>query len=162
MRDRLVLGLALTILSAAGVSGQSAGIEQLAWLVGEWSFEDVEIDGEYRESGSRICDYALGGEYIRCESHGVDHRGRERSYLWYFNYNPDERRFEVTSLLEGFPRKLLYVAEVSEGGHRLELTYGSWVGDGIVVDGGATVEYDGSDRYVWGNARFRDVVTRRR
>jgi hypothetical protein len=141
--------------------GQDPGITQLGWLVGEWDFEDVEIDGEYRETGTRTCEYTLGGEYIVCESQGVDHRGRRRTYLWYFNYNHVDARYEVTSLLQGFPRKLLYTAAVHDGGRRLEITYGSWEGGDVVVEGGATVTYNGSDQYVWGNDRFRDVATRR-
>ena len=159
--------LSMSILAAATAHpterlwGQEDQIGQLEWLVGEWTFEDVEIDGEYREAGTRSCEYTLGGDYIVCESLGVDHRGQERSYIWYFNHNPDESRFEVTSLLEGYPAKLLYTATLHDAGRRLELSYGSWEGDLVVVDGGATVTYNGTDQYVWGNERFRDVVTRR-
>lgn len=163
MTRRLLLHLLLGAIPCvpAKLLGQDRGIEQLGWLIGEWTFEDVEIDGEYRETGTRVCEYALGGEYIVCESFGVDHRGRERAYLWYFNFNHVDERYEVTSLLQGFPRKLLYTAEVHDGGRRLEITYGSWEGNDVVVEGGATVTYNGSDQYVWGNDRFRDVVTRK-
>lgn len=137
------------------------GITQLAWLIGEWTFEDIEIDGDYRESGTRVCEYALGGDYIACESRGVNHRGVERIYLWYFNYNDRDQRFEITSLFQVFPRKLLYTATLRERGHRLELSGGAWEGDQIVIDAAATVVYNGSDQYVWGTDRFRDVVTRR-
>lgn len=163
MRKRM-LGLLLLCVMAVttGVlSAQERGIEELEWLLGEWTFEDVEIDGEYRESGTRVCEYALGDEYIVCESLGVNHRGAERAYLWYFNYNGEDQRFEVTSLFQGYPRKLLYSAVVHEDGRRLELTYGSWEGDQVVVDGGATVTYNGSDQYIWENDGYRDVVTRR-
>ncbi len=159
------LAAALLLLAAlappASLSAQEAGIEQLAWLVGEWRFEDEEINGEYRETGTRVCEWALGGEYISCESQGVDHRGRERSYLWYFNYNDVEERFEITSLFQGFPHKTLYTAVAHDEGHRLKISFGTWRGDQIVIDRGATVTYNGSDQYVWGNDRFRDVVTRR-
>ncbi|HSM04672.1 MAG TPA: hypothetical protein VK858_08610 [Longimicrobiales bacterium] len=147
--------------SASGVPGQESELRQLDWLIGEWTFEDVQLDGQYTEVGTRSCEYVLGGDYIACESRGVDHRGRERTYLWYFNYNEHEARFEITSLFQGYPAKLLYTATVHDDGHRLEIRYGSWEGDRIVVEGGATVTYDGEDRYVWENARFRDVVTRR-
>ena len=163
MTRRLALPLLLgaTLVLPAKLLSQEPNIEQLGWLIGEWTFEDVEIDGEYRETGTRACEYALGREYIVCESFGVNHRGRERSYVWYFNYNHMDERYEVTSLLQGFPRKLLYTAEVHDGGRRLDITYGSWEGDDVVVEGGATVIYNGSDQYVWGNNRFRDVATRR-
>lgn len=143
------------------LSAQEPPLSQIDWLVGEWTFEDAEVDGEYREAGTRVCEYTLGGDYIGCESHGTDYRGRERTYLWFFNFNQEEQRFEVTSLFQGYPRKLLYTATVHDGGRRIELTYGSWEGDEVVMDGGATVTYDGADQYVWANERFRDVVRRR-
>lgn len=163
MRRIFTLMLLLCSMAAAAgsASGQEPSIAQLDWLIGEWTFEDVELDGEYRETGTRVCSYALGDEYIVCESRGVDHRARERSYRWYFNYNAQDQRYEITSLFQGYPRKLLYTATIHDGGRRMELTYGSWEGDQVVIDGGATVTYNGSDQYVWGNDRFRDVVTRR-
>lgn len=154
----LVLG---SVALPTTASAQDPSIRDLDWLVGEWTFDDAQIEGEYRETGTRDCAYALGGDYIRCESHGTDHRGREREYVWYFNYNADDARFEITNLIQGFQRKLLYTATLHDEGRRLEVSYGSWEGDRIVVDGGATVTYDGVDRYVWETARFRDVVTRR-
>jgi hypothetical protein len=51
---------------------------QIAWLIREWTFEDAAIDGEYRETGTRTCGYALGNDYIVCESVGTGHRGRQR------------------------------------------------------------------------------------
>ena len=157
-----VLGaIAAAAAAPAAATAQDSPLAQLDWLVGSWTFEDAALAGEYRESGTRDCAYALGGDYIRCESRGIDHRGRERTYLWFFNYNPAEERIEITSLFRGYAPKLLYTATVHEGGHRLEISFGTWQGDHIVVDGGATVTYDGADRYVWENPRFRDVVTRR-
>ncbi len=159
------LAAALLLLAASTPTGplsaQESGIAQLGWLVGEWTFADEEIDGEYRETGTRVCAWALGGEYISCESRGVNHRGRERSYVWYFNYNDVEERFEITSMFQGFPHKTLYTAVAHDGGHRLEISFGTWRGNEIVIDRGATVTYNGTDQYVWGNDRFRDVVTRR-
>lgn len=161
MRLGVAWAIATVCIFTADAHAQTRRIQELSWLVGEWTFEDYAVEGEYREVGTRVCEFTLGDEYIQCDSHGVDHRGNERHYIWFFNYNSDDERFEVTSLLQGFPRKLLYVANVAEAGRRLELTYGSWEGSEVVVDGGATVTYNGSDQYVWGNARFRDVVTRR-
>ncbi|MEQ8330294.1 MAG: hypothetical protein RH859_07540 [Longimicrobiales bacterium] len=157
----MLIGIAAAGWTVTGLTAQEAPITQLDWLIGSWTFDDEALAGEYRESGTRDCAYALGGDYIRCESTGVDHRGRERTYLWFFNYNQAEERFEITSLFQGYPAKTLYTATVHDGGRRLEVSFGTWEGDGIVVEGGATVTYDGADRYVWENARFRDVVTRR-
>jgi hypothetical protein len=163
----MMLRLALLALFAAVLGtpavalAQEPGIERLDWLIGEWDFADAEIDGEYRETGTRVCEYMLGGDYIVCESEGTDHRGRTRSYVWYFNYNDREERYEITSLFQGLGMKALDTAEVSENGHWLEISCGVWEGDGVVVEGGATVVYNGTDRYVWGNDRYRDVVTRR-
>lgn len=158
---RVFLLAACGLALAVPLAGQERPIEQLAWLVGDWHFEDVQIEGEYRESGTRSCEWALGDDYIVCESHGVNHRGQERSYLWYFNYNDRDERFEITSLFQGFPRTLLFAVTVHDDGHRLEITTGSWQREGMVVEGSATVTYDGDDEYVWTNGRFRDTVTRR-
>lgn len=153
--------VACVLAAGSTVLGQRPSIRDLDWLVGEWSFTDEQINGDYRETGSRSCAYALGGDYIRCESRGRDHRGRERSYVWYFNYNSVESRFEITSLFQDNPRKFLYSATLHDEGRRLEIRFGSWEGDGLKVEGGASVVYNGRDQYVWANARFRDVVTRR-
>lgn len=144
-----------------GAAGQEPSIRDLDWLIGEWSFEDEEIAGDYRESGTRTCSWALGGDYIRCASEGRDHRGGARTYVWFINFNANEQRFEITSLFQGNPRKYLYTATLHDGGRRLEVRFGSWEADALHFEGGATVVYDGRDRYVWENARFRDVVTRR-
>ncbi len=103
----------------------------------------------------------MGGDYIVCESRGTNHRGGERTFLWYFNYNDQDERFEIVSLFEGFARKLMYTVEVSEDGHALQLTYHSVEGGELVVSEGPTVPYDGVGEWVRTNGRFRDVVTRR-
>jgi len=159
---RLTLAVAFCILAGpAATFGQETSIRDLDWLIGDWSFKDEQINGEYRESGTRTCAYALGGDYIRCESRGVDHRGRERGYLWFLNHNPAESRFEITSLIQGNPRKFLYTATLHDEGRRLEIRFGSWEADALKFEGGASVVYNGRDQYVWANARFKDVVTRR-
>ena len=103
----------------------------------------------------------MGGDYIVCESRGTNHRGGERTFLWYFDYNDQDERFEIVSLFEGFARKLMYTVEVSEDGHALQLTYHSVEGGELVVSEGPTVPYDGVGEWVRTNGRFRDVVTRR-
>jgi hypothetical protein len=119
-RLALLAVFAATLGTPTAALAQEPGIERLDWLIGEWDFADAEIDGEYRETGTRVCEYTLGGDYIVCESEGTDHRGRTRSYVWYFNYNDRDERYEITSLFQGLGMKALYTAEVSDDGYRLE------------------------------------------
>lgn len=164
--------LALSVPMAAGA--EERPIQRLSWLIGEWEFADRQIGGEYRETGSRSCDWALNGEYIECISIGTSHTGKQRSYRWFFNYNRLEERFEAISIFEGFPRKILQSINLSDDNHRLEMVYGGWEHDGINFETHAIVTYNGHDAYVWEShaphdgpetgehqVRFRDTVTRK-
>lgn len=174
---KLLLVFVLTAHMAANETGAQDDrkpIERLEWLIGGWTFEDVQLGGDYREAGERDCAYALDGDYIQCTSKGTSHTGNERTYFFFFNYNHLDERYEMTSLVGGFPRKILYIVNVSEDGHRLELVFGGWEKDGINFESHAIVRYDGVDRYTWEShlahegpeaddyePRFRDTATRR-
>ncbi len=149
-------------------------IQQLDWLIGSWDFEDVQVEGEYRETGIRTCSYVLNEQYILCESQGVTNKGKKRTALMYFNFNHMDNRFEMTALFADFPRKNLYTIELSEAGHELSLINESWTEEGITRNHLATISYNGTDQYVWNLlngeadpetgmrvAGFRDTVTRR-
>jgi hypothetical protein len=85
-----------------------------------------------------------------------------------------DERFEMTALFEDYPRKNLYVLEVSDDGYLIEVINDSWTKDGLNRLDSATIQYNGSDRYIWGirigdpdpetgqpPVTFRDTVTRR-
>lgn len=52
--------LVLALGAASALDAQAPHICQLDWLVGQWTFEDVEIEGDYREVGTRDCEYTFG------------------------------------------------------------------------------------------------------
>ena len=115
MIRRMTASVTLLLLLAAGArADERAPLQKLDWLIGAWEFDDSEVNGDYRETGTRVCAYGLDDQYIICKSKGVSSSGNERTYHWYINYNKVDDRFEMTSLLGNFPRKLLHTLTVSE------------------------------------------------
>lgn len=169
-----IAALFLLLPAISWASGdEEKPINRLGWLIGEWQFEDAQVEGEYRESGARICDWALKGEYIECISHGTSNSGKHRTYRWFFNYNHLDQRFEAISIFQGFPRKIIQSISLSDDNLRLEMVYGGWEEEGINFETHAIVTYNGSDTYVWEShaphdgpetgehkVRFRDTVER--
>ena len=166
--------LTLALSGTLHAEADEKPINRLGWLVGQWTFEDVQVNGEYREAGTRDCHFTLDGDYIQCISNGTSHTGNQRTYYFFFNYNHLDKRFEATSVVGGFPRKILYTINVSPGNQRLDLVYGGWEKDGINFESHAIIRYNGSDQYIWEShlahegpetdeyeVRFRDTVTRR-
>ncbi|MCG8435764.1 MAG: hypothetical protein MJA83_17210, partial [Gammaproteobacteria bacterium] len=146
----IALGISLAAFAGAGFAAEAdPALKKLDWLIGSWNFVDTEINGEYQEKGTRVCDYALDNHYILCESKGTSHTGRERTYLFYFNYNKLDERYEMTGLFGGFPRKIFYTLEVSENGHDIELDNNEITTEGIVRTSLQTITYNGKDQYVW-------------
>ena len=148
-------------------------LQKLEWLIGSWTFYDEEIHGDYVEAGSRNCRYTMSDNYIVCVSLGRTATVPEREYVWYFNYNDRDKRFEGAGFFANYPRKQLYEISVSEDGHTLEIAYGEWEADSMVWEGGARVIYNGSNQYVWDSMNgepdpetgaptvsFRDTVSR--
>ena len=132
------------------VSGEeNLPIQRLDWMIGQWTFVDAAVKSDYVETGTRNCDWALDGRYILCTGTGTNHRGKVRSYLFYLNFNHMEERFEITGLFGDWPRKNLYVAEVSEDNHTLRLKSWFWTNDGLTPNNQATISYNGDDQYVW-------------
>jgi len=149
-------------------------IRRLDWLIGEWAFDDIAIDGHYRETGTRNCEYALNDTYILCQSVGTSNKGKIRSYHFYFKYNREDERFEMIALTGYYPRTDLYVLELSEDNRTIEIKTGTWTKDGLKPQSEATIIYDGTDQYVWNirhgeideatgrpKVSFRDTVTRK-
>ena len=149
-------------------------LDKLSWLVGSWDFDDAQVDGDYRETGTRICERTLDDEYIVCESHGTSQTGKVRTYRFYISYNDLDERYEMLSIFGDYQRKLLHPMQVSEDGRHIELETHPWAAEGLTTMNPATIVYDGADGYTWGTRTgepdpvtgvpavgFRDVVTRR-
>ena len=175
MIRRMTASVTLLLLLAAGArADERLPLQKLDWLIGAWEFDDSEVNGDYRETGTRVCAYGLDDQYIICKSKGVSSSGNERTYHWYINYNKVDDRFEMTSLLGNFPRKLLHTLTVSADGHRIDLVNHDWSTEGVTATSSGTITYNGSDEYIWNNRsgeadpdtgenaiNFRDIVTRR-
>ena len=101
-------------------------IQDLHRLIGTWKFEDSATENagyEYSETGTRVCEYAIDDQYIRCESHGKTDT-KERTYVFYWNYNKEDERFEMISLFGNYSRKIQYHVAVSDDGKRIDMTSG--------------------------------------
>lgn len=150
LRRTLVLCvLSLVSFSANGAEDQAAPMSKLAWLLGEWAFSDEAVDGSYRETGTRSCNYVLDESYIQCESRGVSNSGHERSYFFIVGYNSMDSRYEMIGLTSSYPRQNLYVLKPSQDGNNIELDNNFWSAEGILPGNSATISYNGSDQYVW-------------
>lgn len=96
------------ILCASSAVTFSQSIKDLDFLIGEWDVKETLYPGtdkEWTENGKRVCGYYLKDQFIKCESLTVDSRNqRERAYAYIFNYDEEEKCFQVTSLAHDFPR----------------------------------------------------------
>ena len=145
----------VSLLFAASNGAQAAEpdsenpMDKLQWLLGNWTFEDNQVNGAYWERGARDCVSVLHNQYIRCESIGVSNSGNERSYYFIIGYNSTDERYEMIGLTSSYPRQSLYAIEVSEDGKTLELQNHFWTAEGIEPLSPATIQYNGVDKYVW-------------
>ncbi|MFN0120929.1 MAG: hypothetical protein ACKV2V_10535 [Blastocatellia bacterium] len=150
----VVVGATSMAFAQSGKSDGAAlsppGLRDLAWLTGRWEFEDraVTASDTYAEKGTRQCEWALDEQYIRCESRGVIN-GRARTYVFYFNWNKLDNRFEMVALHGNYPRKTFFTIKVSEQGRRLDLLSEKTTRDGIASQSWGTIRYDGQDKLSW-------------
>ncbi len=146
----ITLLLIMTTGSSTVVAGDNAApMNKLSWLLGKWTFEDAQINGDYWERGTRDCKLVLDNQYIRCESKGTSNSGHQRSYYFILGYNSMDERYEMLGLTSSYPRQNLYIISLSDDGHTLELSNHFWTDEGIVPSNEATIRYNGVDQYVW-------------
>ena len=136
-------------LASISAAEPGAQIKRLDWLIGDWTFDDQQLAGDYRETGTRTCLYVLDQRYIRCESVGTSHTGKRREYSFYFGYNERDERFEMIGMTSSFPLQNLFTLTVSDDARQIDLTGHFFTGDGIKADNSATIVYNGHDQYVW-------------
>lgn len=124
-------------------------MDKLHWLLGQWTFEDVQIKGDYRERGTRDCVLVLNDQYIQCESKGVSNSGHKRSYYFIVGYNRMDQRYEMIGLTSSYPRQNLYIVKPSDDGRTLQLENHFWTAEGLSPLENGTIRYNGVDEYVW-------------
>ena len=144
-----VLTVLIGMFAMTAQAGEDSPMKKLHWLLGQWIFEDKQVNGAYSEQGTRNCILTLDEQYIRCESEGVAMNGHQRSYHFILGYNSMDQRYEMLGLTSSYPRQNLYIIEPSPNGHTLELTNHFWTSEGLVVLNKATITYNGKDQYVW-------------
>lgn len=145
----LSLFFSLGVNAFAADEEKTNPMDKMSWLLGNWTFEDAQVNGQYWERGTRICVKVLDDQYIRCESKGVSNSGNERSYYFILGYNRMDERYEMVGLTSSYPRQNLYIITPSNDGHTLELQNHFWAAEGIVSSNNATIHYNGVDEYVW-------------
>ena len=126
-----MLFFSITATSYASDNEVPNPMDKLSWLLGNWTFEDAQVNGAYWERGTRDCVKVLDDQYIRCESIGTSNSGNERSYYFILGYNRMDERYEMVGLTSSYPRQNLYIITPSEDGHVLELRNHFWTTDGI-------------------------------
>ena len=124
-------------------------IERLSWLIGNWETRDEQVAGDYVETGPRNCDWGLDKRYIVCNGVGTNHLGKSREYVWYFNHNHMENRFEMNSLYGDWPRKNLFIIELDDDSLGFSAMSYFFTEDGLEAGNPQRVEYDGKSQYVW-------------
>lgn len=154
MRSLLVIILNLSLLwsqAQAQQNGDAPSIRDLELLIGDWTFVDAatEYAGyEYSESGTRSCAYALDEQYIRCVSKGRA-RGKDRTYVFYINYNSEDERFEMLSMWSNYSRKALYHLLVSDDGRRIDLMNGPNPEEEEREQTWGTIIFQSDDKFIW-------------
>ncbi len=135
---------------------QEPSIKDLDWLIGSWDYADQAVKSDYTDTGKRDCRYTLMQKYIVCESEGVTNTGKERNYLFYFNYNKRNERFEMVAVFNDYPGKNLYILDVSKDGYVINLKNHEWNTTGLKQLSEAEITYDGTSVWKW-EIRFGDI-----
>lgn len=154
LRSGSAFACALALLVSCGtpVSAQNTqpSTRDLDRILGTWAFEDVSAadnGAAYRESGTRTCALTLNDAYIRCESRGRAANGTERTYLFYFNYNAVDRRYEMLTLHSNWSQPQRFELQI--------MPDSSWR-----LTRAAAPSADGRvSRSNWGTVRFPDANT---
>ena len=143
----LLAAAALALASKVAADDFKKSTRDLAKILGEWSFEDASADGSgsYRETGTRSCAYTLEETYIRCESRGRSAKGKDRIYLFYFNYNAADRRYEMHALHSSWSQTQRFTLSIEADGSWRLLRPAAPNADG------------GASRSNWGTVRFPDA-----
>ena len=150
MRILILAGVLSAVVSTQAFSAEEdLPIKRLSWLIGEWQTYDEQLAGDYTESGPRNCEWGLNDRYIVCRGVGTNNRGKSREYIWYFNYNHMEERFEMNSLYGDWPRKNLFIIELSDDNHQFTAMSYFFKENGLEPGNPQSVVYNGTDQYVW-------------
>jgi hypothetical protein len=150
----VAMASALALLASCSTSAVAQNVQpstrDLDRILGTWSFDDASAadnGASYRETGTRTCALTLSDTYIRCESLGRAANGTERTYLFYFNYNAVDRRYEMLSLHSSWSQSQRFELRI--------MPDGNWH-----LHRGATPSADGRvNRSNWGVVRFPDANT---
>lgn len=147
----LVVTMILAAAPATAQSSRADSLAQLDWLQGTWDYRDASVDAatSYADAGERTCQRALRDAYIRCESVGRTANG-ERRYLFYINWNGNDRRYEMVALFSDYGRKVIYELRLSDGGRRIDLLAPRFpTASGGTSQSWATITFDGDRTASW-------------
>lgn len=148
----------LLVMLATG-SAVDRSIEDLSWLIGDWHFADAstpEAGSVATETGRRRCSFEIDDKYIRCESVGTA-GGRSRTYVFYFSYDPFDKRHEMVALHGNWPRTITHVIQASQDGRTLHLLSDPYLDNGRTKRSWGTIRYDGRANYTWETGSFFEV-----
>lgn len=145
--------LVVMVLTASSAMAQQPrdSLSSLNWLIGTWDYRDASMDGaaSYADAGERTCQRALRDAYILCESSGRTARG-ERRYLFYINWNTNDRRYEMVALFSDYGRKVVYELRLSDEGRRIDLMAPRFpTASGGTSQSWATITFDGDRTATW-------------
>ena len=52
MKNKIIIATLLLIPLSLSAQQSQLEIQRLDWLIGDWSFDDTEVNGDYQETGT--------------------------------------------------------------------------------------------------------------
>jgi hypothetical protein len=151
-------------------------MDALQPLIGVWDTHDTyhpETGASIVERGVRTCQLVMHSSYVQCETIAPRPNGRERSYRFLINFNPDSSRYEMLSIWSNIPPKLVQQLTPSDDYRRWRITNIAIVGaepshhwSELVVESAQRIVWTGRRVRVGQNpadapVSFRETWTRR-
>lgn len=103
----LKIMFSFTLLVLGFESGQAQSIKDLDFLIGTWEVEETLYPGtdkEYKEKGTRSCEYYMLDSFIKCEAETtVSKTGKNRVYVYLINYNKWGEYYQAINFSNDYP-----------------------------------------------------------
>lgn len=135
----------VSALASAHASDAEPSINDLEFLIGEWSGEATlsyprePAREARRETVNVICDYTLKQSHIQCDSAWQRASGETRTFRLYLNYNALDGQFEKLFLYDNWPRRTAYPFDYDAEGGVISATTTFEEADGVT----------GEERILW-------------
>ena len=95
-------GLMGVILITVSADAQKNRIRDLDFLIGTWEVREDNLEKNWWEKTTRVCQYVLDSTCIELKSSSITSDGKKRSYHWHIHYNEKAGQFEMVSMFSNW------------------------------------------------------------